>query len=500
MRTIIRYLHRGEVVTAEGFAPTATLLDHLRLSRGLTGTKEGCGEGDCGACTVALGRLEGGERVFRPVNACIQLLGQIDGAELVTVEDLAEGETLHPVQQAMVDHHGAQCGFCTPGIVMSLFTLYHDSETPVDRAALDDRLSGNLCRCTGYAPIASAMLSACADRPAGKAHDHFARDAGTSLARLAALWDDKDVFIGDDTRFFAAPRTLESLFALLAAHPEARLVAGNTDVGLWITKRLMDLPKIIHLGRVSALAHSEETAHHWRFGATCTFQEVADSLSGRFDSLDTLFRRIGSRQVRASGTIGGNIANGSPIGDSPPALIALGARLVLDSAGGRRDMPLEDFFIAYGEQARRKDEIVSAVIVPKPAPDLFFFTAKIAKRYDQDITSALGAFAFTLNGTSIIAARIAYGGMAGTPKRASTVEKALVGLDLSDTRAFAALPPLLEKDYTPLSDMRASSAYRMDAAKALLLKALHGARAQALGLPREPQDVALSRPVEAAHG
>jgi len=499
VRQTIRYLHRGEVVVVDNVAPTTTLLDHLRLSRGLTGTKEGCGEGDCGACTVALGRLVDGHRLFQPVNACIQLLGQIDGAELVTIEDLAEGEELHPLQEAMVAHHGSQCGFCTPGIVMSLFTLYQDAETPIDRTSINDQLSGNLCRCTGYAPIASAMLEACAARPEGRPADHFAKAASDSVACLAALNDGEDIFAGSENAFFAAPTSLDSLFGLLAQHPQATLIAGNTDVGLWINKRLMPLEKIIHLGRIAALSGIEETADHWRFGATATFASVADGLKGRFSTLDTLFRRIGSRQVRASGTIGGNIANGSPIGDSPPALIALGATLHLISAEGPRDLPLEAFFVDYGKQDRRPGEIVAGVTVPKPAKDLVFFTGKLSKRFDQDITSALGAFAFTLAGETIASARIAFGGMAATPKRANATEQAVTGLSLSNERAFALLLATLETDYSPLSDMRASSAYRMAGAKALLLKALLAARAQALGLP-VPDDVMASKPVEAAHG
>jgi xanthine dehydrogenase small subunit len=448
-----------------------TLLDHLRIERGKTGTKEGCNEGDCGACTVALGRLVDGKVVYRPVNACIQLLGQVDGAEIVTVEDLASAEALHPVQAAMVDLHGSQCGFCTPGIIMSLFALYHAGK-PVDRDAVTDQLAGNLCRCTGYRPIVDAAIAACGQRVDNLASDQFAAAAAETAATLAALDDHADVFIGNNDRFFAAPASIAALATLYAAHPDATIVAGATDVGLWITKQLRTLPKIIALGRVAGLGEISETDDGITIGATAGFAAVEDHMAAIDPDLGEVWRRIGSKQVRASGTVGGNIANGSPIGDSPPMLIALDATLTLQAGDATRTLPLEAFFIAYGQQDRRPGEFVRSVYVPKLKEGEVFRAYKISKRFDQDISAVMAAFRLTREGDIIREARIAYGGMAATPKRASGAEAALVGASLANEATWRPALKAIGHDFTPLSDMRASATYRSETAAALLEKAL----------------------------
>ncbi|MDR3495630.1 MAG: xanthine dehydrogenase small subunit [Ancalomicrobiaceae bacterium] len=470
-RASIRYLSCGRIIEATNFEPTATLLDHLRLTRGLTGTKEGCGEGDCGACTVALGRLVDGRIVYRPVNACILLLGQVDGADVVTVEDLSEGGQLHPVQAAMVAHHGSQCGFCTPGIVMSLFTLYQAGEE-VGRDDVLSQLSGNLCRCTGYRPIVEAGLEACGSRPDHKPADAFAARAAETAAKLAALDDGTDVFIGSRDRFFAAPASVDALASLYAAHADATIVAGATDVGLWVTKQLRDLPKIIHVGRVAGFNAVAIDDTGVTLGAGATFADSRAAVAAIDPDLDEVWRRIGSEQVRASGTVGGNIANGSPIGDSPPALIALGATVTLRQGSATRSIPLEDYFLAYGKQDRRPGEFVAAVRVPKLHSDQLFRAYKIAKRYDQDISAVMAAFRFTVDTGFIREARIAFGGMAATPKRAAGAEKALVGASLADPGSWGMALDALAKDYQPIDDMRASAAYRRDTGRALLEKAL----------------------------
>jgi xanthine dehydrogenase small subunit len=470
-RTTIRYLSRGDVVEVSGFDPMRTLLDHLRLDRGRTGTKEGCNEGDCGACTVALGRLDNGRIVYRPVNACIQLLGQVDGADVVTVEDLADGADLHPIQQAMVDLHGSQCGFCTPGIVMSLFTLYQE-EGRVDRLAVLDQLAGNLCRCTGYRPIVDAALAACGGRPDNRPADAIATCAPDAVAALAALDDGADLFVGDEARFFAAPATVDALASLYAQHPDAVILAGSTDVGLWITKQMRTLPKIIHIGRVTGLADVIDAGDHLDIGAAATFAALHDAMSAIDPDLGEVWRRIGSKQVRASGTLGGNIANGSPIGDSPPALIALDATITLQKGATTRTLRLEDFFIAYGKQDRQPGEFVRAIHVPKLKSNEAFRAYKISKRFDQDISAVMSAFRLTLEGDVIRSARIAFGGMAATPKRASGTEAALIGASLSDPASWAPALAAIGTDFTPLSDMRASADYRRETAAALLEKAL----------------------------
>ena len=461
------FARNGRRVELADVGANETLLDYLRLRDGSKGTKEGCNEGDCGACTVAAGRMKDGRLVYEPVNACIQLLGQCDGRDIVTVDDLAEGGSLHPVQQAMVDHHGSQCGYCTPGIVMSLFTLYH-AAIKADRDAVNDWLAGNLCRCTGYRPIADAALAAID----GKPRDALAARMAETTRLLAGLQDGEDLFIGSSDRFFAAPATVKSLARLCAKHPDATIVSGATDVGLWITKQLRDLPKIIHTGRAEGFAAIARSAKSIRIGAGASYADAYDALSAIDPDIGEILRRLGSKQVRASGTIGGNIANGSPIGDSPPLLIALGAELELLNGTKKRSMPLEDFFIDYGKQAREKGELVSAVTVPLLGKGQHFRAYKISKRFDQDISALLGAFRVTLSGGKVVEARIAFGGMAATPKRAKAAEAALVGTAPGDEASVLAAARALEKDFRPISDMRASAAYRMQVAGNLLVKAM----------------------------
>lgn len=463
----LRFLHRGEVVEIPTFAPMTTVLDWLRLDKRLTGTKEGCGEGDCGACTVALGRVKAGRLVYEPANACILLLGQLDGAELVTVEDLAAGGRLHLVQQALVDHHGSQCGFCTPGFVMSLFTLYQEG-AGADREAVLSRISGNLCRCTGYRPIVDAALDVCAAPPA----DAFAARAAATVEQLRGLADDADLFVGGDDSFFAAPASLDALCALAEAHPDATLSGGATDVGLWITKQLRTLPKILHTGRVAELRRLADDGAGLSIGAAVTYAEATEALSSFDPDVALLLDRLGSAQVRAAGTIGGNVANGSPIGDTPPLLIALGATVELRKGAVVRQLPIESFFLAYGRQDRQPGEVLTRIIVPKPAAGLHLRVFKIAKRFDQDISSVMMALAVTQEAGRIATARIAFGGMAGIPKRASAVEATLVGVAPADEAAVAISVARLSEDFAPLDDHRASSAYRLTVAGNLIRKAL----------------------------
>ena len=463
----IRFLHRGAVVEAPGFPPMTTVLDWLRLERRLTGTKEGCGEGDCGACTVALGRVKDGRLAYEPANACIMLLGQLDGAELVTVEDLASGGRLHPVQQALVDHHGSQCGFCTPGFVMSLFTLYQEG-AGADREAVLERLAGNLCRCTGYRPIVDAALAACSTPP----DDAHARRSAATAATLADLADGDDVFVGNEEAFFAAPASLDALASLMQRHPDATLVGGSTDVGLWITKQLRTLPKLVHTGRVAELRTLTVTDEALTIGAAVTYGEAAVALGALDPDVALLLQRLGSAQVRTAGTIGGNVANGSPIGDMPPLLISLGAEVALRHGEAVRTLPLERFFIAYGRQDRAPGEVVTHLRVPRLAAGEHLRVFKIAKRHDQDISSVMLAMAVRLDGGRIAGARIAFGGMAGIPKRAEAVEQALDGVAIDDGAAIGRAVARLDEDFTPLDDHRASAAYRLKVAANLVIKGL----------------------------
>jgi xanthine dehydrogenase small subunit len=465
-RETLRFRFRGRTHTLDRFAPRKTLLDWLREDAGAKGTKEGCGEGDCGACTVVLSRARGDTPSYEPVNACILLLGQADGSEVLTVEDLAEGEALHPVQRALVDFHASQCGFCTPGIVMSLFAHYHAGAATRD--SVNAALAGNLCRCTGYRPIVDAALAACDGAPS----DRFAAGAGERLAALRALDDGRDLFSGDEAAFFAAPASEAALAALYARQPGATLVAGATDVGLWITKQFRDLKKIIWLGRVAGLDAIEARADGVTLGAGATLAAATKPLTAIHPDLGILLARFGSAQVRATGTVGGNIANGSPIGDLAPALIALCARVELREGEASRELALEDFFLAYGRQDRAPGEYVRALHVPALREDEAYRAFKVSKRFDEDISAVMGAFKLTLSGRVVTAARIAYGGMAATPKRAALAERALIGANLDDPASWAGARAAISQDFTPLSDMRASAAYRREVAGNLLLRAL----------------------------
>ncbi|MDE2445299.1 MAG: xanthine dehydrogenase small subunit [Alphaproteobacteria bacterium] len=458
MMGALQFIRRGELVQIAQFAPDQTLLDYLRLSEKSKGTKEGCNEGDCGACTVVLGTPHHGGVRYQAVNACILLLGQIHGKELVTVDDLARGGVLHPVQQAMVDAHASQCGFCTPGFVMSLFSLKHEGRK-VSRTDVVEQIAGNLCRCTGYRPIVDAGLAAC-NTPA----DYWHVAQAETCAKLEAIQG--DLFVGDTHCFFAAPASADALAECCADHPTATIVSGNTDVGLWITKQMRAQPRIIYTGRANGFADIKEHDDHISIGAGATYADAEAILVALAPDLGGLLKRIGSRQVRASGTIGGNIANGSPIGDMPPALIALGATLHLRGGPYYHHMPMEEFFVAYGQQKRKPGELVWRIDIPKPKPNQIFRAYKISKRFDQDISALMAAFLLTVEDSVIQDARIAFGGMAATPKRASKTELALKGKTLTEAQ-HAALD-----DFTPLSDMRASADYRNDVANALLKKAL----------------------------
>lgn len=438
----ITFRLNGETVTVADQPPTRTFLDWLREDRGLTGTKEGCNEGDCGACTVMVTDADGP----KALNACLLFLPQLNGKSVRTIEGLAGSDgTLHPVQQAMVDHHGSQCGFCTPGIVMSLATAHSTGARD-----FDDVLAGNLCRCTGYAPILRAAEAA-ADTPVP---DHLA-DPLPDPAPIdgnAACWQPEN---GDD------------LAAIYAEHPDATLVAGATDVGLWVTKSLRDLGPVIFLNRCADLQGIVMSDSAIRIGAGVTIEALRHAIAPYHPALAELLRRYGSMQVRNAATIGGNIANGSPIGDSPPALIALGADLHLRHRADRRVMPIEEFFLDYGKQDRAKGEFVEAISLPRQPDTLFCY--KLSKRFDQDISAVCGCFNITRQDGQITSARIAFGGMAGTPKRAKTVEAAMTGQPWTED-TFRAAAARLAEDFIPLSDMRASAAYRLASAGNMLMR------------------------------
>ena len=464
-------------MSLDRFLPRTTVLDWLRLQERSTGTKEGCAEGDCGACAVVVARERDGRIVHEPVNSCITLLGQLHGAELITVEDLADGGVLHPVQEALAREHGSQCGFCTPGIVMSLFAHYHQCGGGSSREKITDALAGNLGRCTGYRPIVEAALEVCNIA----ADDRFARNAAARLQALRSIEDEVDVFVGDDASFFAAPASEAALARLYAQHPDATIIAGATDVGLWITKKLSPIEKIIHVSRVVELCHIEETPGGYAFGAAVSLARAAPVLGSIDRDIAEVLRRFGSIQVRASGTVGGNIANGSPIGDLAPMLIAMGAEVELRRGEEVRRLPLESFFLDYGKQDRKPGEFVRRLLVSRLPPATQFRAYKITKRTDEDISAVLAAFCLTIDDGRVGAAKVAFGGMAGIPKRAKRLEESLRGLALADARRWRAAAEALNEDFTPLTDLRASAAYRRRVAGNLVVKAL----AEMAGVPSD---------------
>ena len=464
MRDRVRFLLGHEPRELSISDPTMTVLDYLRGPARRVGTKEGCGEGDCGACTIVLGWVRDGKLRYEAVNACIQFLPTLDGTQLLTVEDLKQSDgTLHPVQQALVDTDGSQCGFCTPGFVMSLFALYQDGANPPDRQVIDDTLAGNLCRCTGYGPIITA-----AQRMHTLAKPDVDRTEET-IAKLTAMADRETISVGEGPRRFYAPATIDDLADLVLAHPDAQILAGGTDIGLWVTKHLQEMQTIIYIGRVQELAAIEETETTIEIGAGATYSAAMDSVARHYPDMGEIFRRLGSVQVRNAGTIGGNIANGSPIGDSPPPLIAAGATLHLRQGKDRRSLPLEDFFIAYGKQDRRPGEFVERITLPKPTPATRFRTYKITKRFDQDISAVCAAFSIRVEADRIVHICIAYGGVAATPKRADNAERALAGQPWTEVSLAAAILAL-DQDFQPITDMRASAGYRRTIAANLLRK------------------------------
>jgi xanthine dehydrogenase small subunit len=466
-RNFLQFQRSGRAVRIGEFSPRATALDWLRLQERSTGTKEGCAEGDCGACAVVVVRERDGRLFYEPLNSCITLLGQLDGAELITVEDLADDGVLHPVQAAMAREHGSQCGFCTPGIVMSLFAHYHECDGPTTRGKINDALAGNLCRCTGYRPIVDAALEVC-----NGADDQFTRNAAMRRRTIAALDDKADLLVGDERSFFAAPASEQSLARLYVQHPDATVIAGATDVGLWITKRLAPIEKIIHVGRVAELSAIEETADGYALGAIVSLARAAPVLGSIDPDIAEVLRRFGSIQVRAGGTVGGNIANGSPIGDLAPMLIALGASVELRHGEKIRQMQLESFFLDYGKQDRAPGEFVRRLLVPKLPQSTHFRAYKITKRFDEDISALLAAFCLKVDAGRISEARVAFGGMAGIPKRAKAVEENLRGLSLNDTHGWQSAAEAVSNDFTPLTDLRASAAYRSRVAGNLVVKAI----------------------------
>ncbi|MEX1994844.1 MAG: xanthine dehydrogenase small subunit [Steroidobacteraceae bacterium] len=459
----IRFLLDGAVHTVADLAPTTTVLEYLRDHLRRCGTKEGCAEGDCGACTIVLAELDEGTIRYRAINSCIRLLPTIDGKALVTVESLkAESSSaLHPAQRALVECHGSQCGFCTPGFVMSLYALYRSDRQPGEDA-ICQALSGNLCRCTGYRPILAAarrMYEYPDSADAG--HEE---DLKEKLREIQVTGEKRQSTAGSS---YVAPCTIAELAQALAERPDATLLAGGTDLGLRVTKDLAHLPQIVYLGNVAELVRIRSTGQHLEIGAGVSLTDAFAALTAEYPDLRGMTRRFASPPVCNAGTLGGNIANGSPIGDSMPALICLGASIVLQAAAGSRSLPLEDFYLDYMKKDLRPGEFVAAIRVPRARPAQVLRCYKIAKRFEQDISAVCGAFAIEVAGGRVRDARVCFGGMAAIPKRARACEQALIGADWSADGVKPAVAALAT-DFQPITDFRASQGYRLRVAGNLL--------------------------------
>jgi len=456
----IRFIRRGELVTLGNVPPDRTLLQVLREDLGACGTKEGCGEGDCGACTVVVAEPAGAGLRYRAINSCIRLAHSVDGLALWTVEDIAaDNGALHPAQEALVQSHGSQCGFCTPGFVMSLFAMYQThvvAGRPVTRDLAQADLSGNLCRCTGYRPILEAAQRM-ADFPAVRMDD------AALAARLQAL----PPRAPEPAAGYQLPNTLAELLEARRAHPEAQLVAGCTDAGLWVTKQHRRFERVLDVTRVAELRRLDTADGHLAIGAAVPLVDAFTALVAQRPALAAFAERFAGLPVRNSGTLGGNVANGSPIGDSMPLLIALGTRIVLASARGERSLALEDFYTGYRQTVLAADEVVARLLVPSPEPGEFLRAYKVSKRYDDDISAVCLAIGLHRDGPTVSRVRIGAGGVAATPARAHKAEAAIQAQAWSQATAQAAARAL-RAQFQPISDMRASAAYRREVLDGLM--------------------------------
>ena len=446
----IKFILNGQKISLENPSSTKTLLDWLREEKKLTGTKEGCNEGDCGACTVLVTNLKDRKPDYKALNACILFLPQLNNKVLRTIEGVKDQNKEVKIQREMIAKHGSQCGFCTPGFIVSLIA----GQLNKDRNH-DDVIAGNLCRCTGYAPIIDAAEAAQDDiRPSWVSEDN-------KKLRQINQPDSKS------ENKHHLPKTIKELEKWCVSNPTGTLVGGATDVGLWVTKNLLDIKKICFVGQIDEMSKINTSKTGYKVGASVTIEELRQLLKKKYPDFSELLRRYGSMQVRNAATLGGNIANGSPIGDSPPALIALGASIILNQGGKYRKIPIENFFLKYGVQDRQPGEFIESIEIPKTESNLKCY--KISKRFDQDISAICGCFSVTFKKNKVKTARIAFGGMAEIPKRAVLTETSLIGRVWSEETISHAMKEL-DKDFNPISDLRASAEYRKLTAKNLLQK------------------------------
>ncbi|MEP2946779.1 MAG: xanthine dehydrogenase small subunit [Lentilitoribacter sp.] len=465
MRDHIRFVLNDEAIELGNFLSSLTLLDYIRLQKSLKGTKEGCAEGDCGACTVLVGRLTSDGILYETVNSCIRFMGSLDACHVVTIEHLkGENGELHPVQQAMVNQHGSQCGFCTPGFVMSLYALWMNTPNPTN-AQIERALQGNLCRCTGYEPIVKAAIEV--SQSSDPVHDKLNLKRVNIIKQLSDMHDGQRVEIKHEGDLIIIPQDVKDLANARAEHPNSTIVAGSTDVGLWVTKHMHDISPTIFINHLQELHSINVEADGITIGACVSYTDMLSIIAEHFPQLEAFWNRIGGEQVRNMGTVGGNIANGSPIGDTPPALIALGASVTLSTESDQRTLPLKNFYIEYGKQDRSEGDFVEKIHIPFPAPNDMFAVYKISKRRDEDISALCCAIKMNVENGVMKNVAIAFGGMAGTPMHASETEKLLEGKAWS-LETIRKAKAGIDLDFSPLTDWRASKEYRSLAAKNIL--------------------------------
>ncbi|AIR91452.1 xanthine dehydrogenase small subunit [Pseudomonas cremoricolorata] len=465
---MIQFLVNQTLRSEQALDPNMTVLNYLRQHLGKTGTKEGCASGDCGACTVVVGELiddgDGQRLRYRSLNSCLTFVAALHGKQLISVEDLKHQGQLHSVQQAMADCHGSQCGFCTPGFVMSLFALQKNSDA-ADTHQAHQALAGNLCRCTGYRPILDAAAQCCS----GANSDQFDARQQQTIAQLKAIAPQGSAELASADKRCLLPTTLNDLAEQYSALPDARLLAGGTDLALEVTQMHKTLPVMIYLGGVAELSGIEQRDGYLYIGAATALSDCHTALAAHYPDFGALLQRFASLQIRNQGTLGGNIGNASPIGDSPPLLIALGSELLLRQGQRQRRLALEDYFIDYRVTAREPGEFIEQIIVPCASDAWTFRAYKVSKRLDDDISAVCGAFNLKLHQGIVEDLRLAFGGMAAIPKRARACEAALRGQPWTQASIERACQALAD-DFTPLSDFRASQAYRLLTAQNLLRK------------------------------
>ena len=459
----ISFVHKDQIKEIRNPNPNETLLNYIRAKLKKTGTKEGCAEGGCGACTVVIGELKNNEMNYKSINSCIAFLPTLQGKQLILVEDLvSENGTLHPVQEAMVNYHGSQCGFCTPGFVMSLFYMFKKNSIIKDDV-IKDTIAGNLCRCTGYQPIINAAKSL---KNKNKI-DHFSKNKEQTINLLKKI-NNKSLAIYTKEKKYFAPRNIKELKKIIKKNINSDFLSGGTDLSLSVTKDRKDINSIIYMNSVQELNYIKNNNEYIEVGASTPLIEFESYIKKYYSDFTKILKRYGSPQIRNVGTIAGNIATASPIGDCLPLLLSLNAQVVLQDLKKTKIILIDNFFINYRKTKLKKGQFIHSIRIPLFKNNTFK-AYKVSKRFDDDISSVCAAFNLKITKNKIENARISYGGMASTPKRAFLCEKVLLNSLITDTLIHKA-QKALEKDFVPISDMRASSSYRMEIAKNLLKK------------------------------